>query len=149
MTDYPFTPFGNFDINKMMTDFNKMMTDVKVPGVDMQALLSLQRKNVEALTEANKRAVEGMQAVAKRQAEILAQAMTEAANAAQQVAGAGNPQEMGAKQAELTKQAFEKALADMRELSEMISKANTEAFAVINRRVTESIEELKALLAKP
>ena len=46
------------------------------------------------------------------------------------------------------RQAFEQALANARELAEMVSKSNTEAFAIINKRVTESLQELKALVVK-
>ena len=147
MTDKdPFQYFRDIDFSKF--DLGKLLGDLKVPGIDIEALLTAQRKNIEALAAANKVAVEGMQAVAKRQAEILTQSMTEVTEIAQQLAKTGNPQEMTAKQAELSRQAFEKALANMRELAEMVSKANTEAFAVINKRFTDSIEELKSLLVK-
>ncbi len=54
---------------------------------------------------------------------------------------------MTTKQAELVRKAFEQALANMRELAEMVSKSNTDAFAIINKRVTESLQELKGLVA--
>jgi phasin family protein len=112
-------------------------------------MMDAQRKNIEALNAANQAAVQGMQAVAQRQAEILSQAMSEVSSVAQQLASAGsNPQEMTTKQAELARKAFEQALANMRELAEMVSKSNTEAFAIINKRVTESLQELKSLVAK-
>ena len=101
----------------------------------------------EALTAANQAAVQGMQAVAQRQAEILSQAMNEVSTIAQQLSSAGNPQEMSTKQAEVARKAFEQALANMRELAEMVNKSNTDAFAIINKRVTESLQELKALVA--
>ena len=145
-TNNPFFPFANIDFGSF--DAGKMMSDLKLPGVDMQALLATQRKNIEALTAANQMVVQNMQAVAKRQSEILAQAMAEVSTTAQQIASAGNPQEMSAKQAELTKQAFEKALANMRELAEMINQSNTQAFEVINKRVSESLNELKNLVSK-
>ena len=143
----PFYPFANIDFSNF--DATKMMSDLRLPGVDMVALLAIQRKNIEALTAANQMAVQGMQAVAKRQSEILAQTMAEISTAAQQIASAGNPQEMTAKQAELIKQAFEKAVANMRELAEMINQANTQAFEVINKRVSESLEELRNLASSP
>ena len=146
MADNPFNPFANVDFSKF--DFSKMMGDFKIPGFDMQAAMDAQRKNIEALTAANQAAVQGMQAVAQRQAEILSQAMNEVSAVAQQLASASsNPQEMTAKQAELARKAFEQALANMRELAEMVSKSNTEAFAIINKRVTESLQELKSLVA--
>jgi phasin family protein len=55
---------------------------------------------------------------------------------------------MTAKQTELARKAFEQALANARELAEMVSKSNTEAFAIINKRVTDSLQELKSLVAK-
>ncbi|MDS4022745.1 MAG: phasin family protein [Candidatus Competibacter sp.] len=151
-TPNPFNPFANFDFGKFdlsKFDMTKMLGDVKIPGFDMDAIMAAQRKNIEALTAANQAAVQGMQAVAQRQAEILSQAMNEVSSIAQQLAGsASNPQEMTTKQAELARKAFEQALANMRELAEMVSKSNTEAFAIINKRVTESLQELKGLVAK-
>ncbi len=59
--------FGNFSIPGV--DMSKMFGNFNLPGVDIQSVLTSQRKNMEALTEANKLALEGMQAVFKRQAE--------------------------------------------------------------------------------
>lgn len=152
MANNPFNPFANMDFGKFdlsKFDMTKMLGDVKIPGFDMQAIVDAQRKNIEALTAANQAAVQGIQAVAQRQAEILSQAMSEVSSVAQQLAGsASNPQEMTTKQAELVRKAFEQALANARELAEMVSKSNTEAFAIINKRVTESLQELKSLVAK-
>ena len=131
--------FFDFDISKYLGDF-------KVPGVDVDSLVSSQRKNIEALTQANKVAFEGFQAVAKRQVEIMRETMTEAASVLRNVM-TGIPAD--AKVApEVLKKAFESALANMRELAEMTSKANSEAFDIIQKRVTDSIEELKSLTAK-
>ncbi len=152
MANNPFNPFANMDLGKFdmsKFDITKMLGDVKIPGFDMQAAMDAQRKNIEALTAANQAAVQGMQAVAQRQAEILSQAMSEVSTVAQQLAGsASNPQEMTTKQAELVRKAFEQALSNARELAEMVSKSNTEAFAIINKRVTESLQELKSLVVK-
>lgn len=147
MADNSFNPFANIDLGKF--DVSKMMQDLKVPGIDVNALMEAQRKNIEAVTAANKAAIDGMQSVAKRQAEIMAQSFGEVSNLAQEFsASANNPQEMGTKQAEIIKQAFDKALSNMRELAEMVSKTNTEAFEVMNKRFTESLEELKGLMGK-
>lgn len=147
MANNPFNPFAAMDFSQF--DLSKMLGDMKVPGFDMQAVMDAQRKNIEALTAANQAAVQGMQAVAQRQAEILSQVVSEISSVAQQLANASStPQELTSKQAELARKAFEQALANARELAEMVSKSNTEAFAIINKRVTESLQELKALVAK-
>lgn len=147
----PFFPFANFDLSKMdlgQFDFNKMLQDVNVPGVNMQALVEAQRRNLEALTAANQMTLQGMQAVAKRQAEILAQAMAEVAQAGQELASSGNPQQMSAKQAELVKEAFERAIGNTRELAELVNRTNNEASDVINKRISESLDELRDLLTR-
>jgi phasin family protein len=147
----PFNPFANFDLGKFdlgQFDISKMLGNLQVPGFDVNVLMTTQRKNLEALNAANKKAVESMQAIAKRQAEILAQAMAEVSTSANQITSVASPQEMTAKQAELVKQAFEKALNNMRELAEMVNKANTEAFAILNQRMNESMAELQGVVAK-
>lgn len=134
-------PFLEMDVTKLMADF-------KIPGLDVEALVAAQRRNVEALTQANQLAVEGMQAIARRQSEILRQTMEEASRSMRDLFEQGPPEDKLAKQTELAKVAMEKALANMRELAEMVSKSNREAFDVINRRVTESLDEMKTLMSK-
>lgn len=135
------SPFEAFDFGKL--DLQKIFADFKMPGVDVQALLNAQQKNIAALTQANQHAIEGFGVLARRQLEILQQAIKGAADAAKQVVGAGSPKEAAAKQAELAKAAFEQAVANMREMAEMVSVSNQKAFEVISKRVTEGLEELK------
>jgi phasin family protein len=128
-------------------DFEKMMSDFKMPGVDVEAMHDSQRRNLEALTTLNQRTAEGVQAVAKRQAEIMQTLMGEASNAARELADM-SPEERASKQAELTRLAFERAVANMRELSEMVSKSQNEAIETINSRVSESLKEIQAMIDK-
>lgn len=141
-------PFGEFDFSKMMMDPSKLMGDFKVPGVDVEAVVSSQRRNIEALSQANQLAVEGMQAVARRQTEIFRQMMEEASQAMRDIMTAGSPEDKAGRQTELLKEAFQRAIGNMRELAEMVTKSQTEAFDVINKRVTESLDEVKGLMAK-
>jgi phasin family protein len=141
----PFNPFENVDLGKF--DFTKWLGELKLPGVDVQTLMDNQRKNIEAVVEANKLAVESMKAIAKRQVEMLTESMNTVANASQQMAAkASNPQEMTSKQAELATEAFEKVLANMRELAEMVGKSNSEAFELMNNRFNQSLKELSSLM---
>jgi phasin family protein len=133
-------PFSGFDFSKF--DMQKVFTDFKIPGVDMQELLAAQQKNIAALTQANQHAVEGLQALARRQSEILQQAMKSAADAAKMAVGAGGPKEAAAKQAELAKAAFEHAVSNMREMAEMVGKSSEQAFSVISKRVSEGLDEM-------
>ncbi len=64
--------------NRPETDMMKMLTEFRWPGMpDMERLAAAQRRNFEALSAANKVALEGAQAVARRHMEILQQSMGE------------------------------------------------------------------------
>ena len=130
------------------TDITKMLADFKVPGVDVEAMVAAQKRNIEALTEANQVVIAGAQAVMKRQAEILQASMEQARAIASEIMVPGSPEAKVAKQAEVVQTAFQAALANMKELAEMATKSNTEAANVIGKRVSESLEEIKAAVVK-
>jgi len=127
-------------------DFGKLMEQYKLPGVDFGAMVERQRKDIEALTEANRIAAEGIQALAKKEAEILQKTMQEVMAAMSKASTGGDPMASASKQADLAQQAFGKALANMRELAEVASKSQSDAYAVITKRVQENIQELTALM---
>jgi len=131
----------DFDVSKYLGDF-------KVPGVDVETIVANQRKNIEALTQANKLAFEGLQSVVKRQVEILRQAIDEVAQVAKDFSEPGEIQDKAAKQAAFAKDAFERAVANARELAELIAKSNAEAFELLNKRFTQSLDEARELFQK-
>ena len=132
----------------LQTDISKMLTEFKLPGVDLEPMITAQRKNIEALTEANKLVVAGVQAVMKRQAEILQASMEQARAVAREIMVPGSPEAKVAKQAEVVQTAFQAALANMKELADLVTKSNTEAGNVISKRVSEGIDEIKAAVVK-
>lgn len=135
--------------NRAEADMMKMLADFRLPGLpDMEALASAQKRNFEALSAANKVALEGAQAVARRHMEILQQSMSEMTQAMQSVAGAQDPQARATKQAEMLKSAYEHAVGNMRELADLIQKSNSEALSLLNQRFTEAMDEVKTLVAK-
>jgi phasin family protein len=125
-------------------DMGKIMGDLRAPGVDMESVVAIQRKNMEALTQANQLAIEGAQAVLRYQLEVSRRAMEEFTSLLQGfLSPNGSMEDRVAKQAEVSKQAMEKGLSNARELTELMTKANTEAFNVISKRVAESLEEIR------
>lgn len=135
--------------NRPEADMMKMLADFRLPGMpDVEALASSQRRNFEALSAANKVALEGAQAVARRHMEILQQSMSEMTQAMQSMAGAQDPQAQATKQAEMLKTAYERAVGNMREVADLIQKSNGEALSVLNHRFTEAMDEVKTMMAK-
>ena len=77
-------------------DFTKLMSQFRLPGVDFAALVDRERKNIEALAEANRIAFEGWQALVRRQAEILQETMKKVVtNAGHADSGASRPPSPG------------------------------------------------------
>jgi phasin family protein len=130
-------------------DFTKFFADMKLPALpDMEAFLAANRKNLETLTAANRVALEGAQAVARRHMEMMQSSMAELTEAMQALASTEAPQAKAARQAELLKQAYQHAVAHMKELSDLIQQSNAEALALLNTRFAEAMDEVKALAQK-
>jgi phasin family protein len=126
------------------------MAAMKLPAApDMDKLLGAYRRNVEVLSAANRVALEGAQAVARRHMEIVQQTLSEMGESVKSMTAAENPQARAAQQAELLKHAYERALANTRELSDMIQHANAEALGLLNGRFMEAMDEVKTLAQKP
>ncbi len=134
---------------KAMSDFSRMFAEMKLPMMpDMEALMSAHRRNLETLSAANRVALEGAQTVARRNMEIMQQTMTELTDGMRQMASGESPQARATQQADMLKEAYERAVANMRELAGLIQKSNGEALSLLNQRFTESVDEVKQLMSK-
>jgi phasin family protein len=138
MTD-PFSFKPNMDMTKFFAEF-------RMPAMpDMTELAKAQQKNLEAITAANKVALEGARAFAERHMQIVQQSMAEMQDAMRSMASPADPQQQAAKQAEMAKAAYERATAQMQELADLIQKSSGEALSVLHARFAEAMEEVKKL----
>ncbi len=130
-------------------DFTRLFADLKFPAMpDVNALMTATQRNMDVFTAANRIALEGAQAVARRHTEIMQQSMAEMTEAMRALAGNDTPQQKAARQAELLKQAYEHAVANMKELHDLMQKSHEEAMALLARRFAEAMEEARALSGK-
>ena len=130
------------------TSGEEMFGNVNVPNVDVKALMETQSKNLQALTEANRAAIEGTQSLMKRQAEMVQQAMAEASDAAKTLAGSSSPKEALAEQTKLIESAFAKAMANAAEISDMIKKTQDQTSQMVTSRITETLADLRSSMEK-
>jgi phasin family protein len=138
MTEFK-NPFMDFDVQKIMGDF-------KMPNMDVDGIVAAHKKNFDAIAQANQIAAEGFQAIMKRQSEIAQAAMAEVQSNFQTLASQGAPEEKLAKQADIAKTTLEQAMSNLKELQEMVAKSNAEASGIINKRIMESLEEVKTAI---
>lgn len=132
-----------------MNEFQRMFAELKMPAVpDMEALMSAHRRNLETLSAANRVALEGAQAVARRNMEIMQQTMSELTEGMRQFSSAEPPQARAVRQADMLKGTYERAVTNMQEIGDLIQKSNGEALELLNKRFVESVDEVKTLVAK-
>lgn len=134
MANTPQNPFG--DVTKMLEKF-------KVPGVDMTAIIEARRKDIEAVVASNKAALEAMQAMGRKQAEMLTAAMQEIQATTKDLASSAGDH---AKQAEIVKKAYAKAVADVKDLADMARKSQAESMVSITKRANEHLAEIKTMM---
>jgi phasin family protein len=125
-----------------LDDLGKLLRQYKLPGVDVSAIIESQRKDLEALNEANRQAYEGIQALARRRNEILKEALAEWQSALADAAG----KDALSKQAELAKKGIEQAVANFRELAQMEAETRSKAWKVLQDRFQENLGNLQKLL---
>jgi phasin family protein len=131
------------------TDFRRVMGEWKMPNFDLDAVAQTQRRNIEALTQANQLALEGTQALIRRNMELARQGMEELQSMMSDLTRPnGSMEDRLARQADFSKKAIEKGLANFREMADLMTKANTEAMNVLTKRVTESLEEVRDYTTK-
>ncbi len=129
---------NNFDY-----DVTKIWSDFRFRPLDFEALMAAGRRNVEALTQANQLAIEGVQAVTRRQIEIARQTLDDASALVRDLVQPASNEERIAKHTEYAKQAIEKSLAHSRELTALATKAGSEAADVLCKRAREGLDELR------
>lgn len=137
-----------FDPSSLINEMTSALKKLQMPGLDVDAMVAAQKRNMEAVIGANRAVFEGAQAVVRRQVELLQETMGQASHSVREMGTSGSPPEVVAKQAELAKQTFEKASSTMKELSDIVAKSNSEAAGIINARIGASLTEMQDMLLK-
>jgi phasin family protein len=140
-----FDPKGWTDMsNKMMESmpwlqsFGKNESSKKATNTAFNFAKNM--KNMEGFLDLNKLSLENTQAVLHRQTEILQKHSTELYKLMQDMSSARDPEANRARQADLIRSSLE----DLKELTEMYSKFNLEAFEAISNKMSEQMQQTKA-----
>ena len=128
--------------------FKNMGEQLKIPSFDMSKLMEHHQKNLEAMTRSWQAMAGGATEIANKQRAIFEAAIKDVTEMAQQYKPGGSPQEMMAKQTEFAKKAMEAAIANTRDIAELVQKSSGEAFRIVQDRMKESYDEIKATVEK-
>ena len=137
------------DVKPVLSDIQEnirdMMTSFPVASpASFKTMLEMQRKNIQALTDANQRVIRGWQTLAQRQTEMVSQFIQDNSGLAREGLRDGTAQEKLTRQADIVKSYCDRSLAHSRELGEIVRQCTIEAAEVLNQRVAASLAELGA-----
>lgn len=124
-------------------DFVKLIAQVQFPafpGADK--LVAANLRNMDALSAANRIALECAQTVANRQMEIMHQAMTELSEGLQAISTPRAPQANTPEATDVFKRIYEHAVANTRELSDLIQRCNRKALDPLHKRFIDAVDEI-------
>lgn len=121
----------------LIADYLGFVTQLRLPRIDVNAMLESRRKDIEALAAANTAALAGLQSLGQKQVEIVNARITRVQS---MIARQKDPEESKGQANART------ALSDVRELVDTAYRAQADSIAVISKRVAENVEEWKALL---
>jgi len=133
--------FFDFDMTKLFSDF-------RFRPFDVEALWAAQRRNLEALSQANQLAVEGVQAMTRRQIELTRETFEGLSSLLRDLAQPASPEERIAKNTDYAKQMLENSVNHGREVASIAAKTGADAAEVLQKRATEGLEELRSFASK-
>jgi phasin family protein len=137
------------DTPQNFTDmFKNLGEQLKIPSFDVNKIVEHHQKNIEAMAKSWQAAAAGANEIARKQREIFEEAVTDVTAMVQAYKPGGSPQEIMAKQAEFAKKAMEAAIANTRDIAELVQKSSAEAFRIVQDRMKDSYEEIRSSVEK-
>lgn len=120
------------------------MSMMPMKPVDPEAVMAAHRRNLDAMTRAGQILADGARSFTQRQSEIVQARMNEFGSKAEsymKTQKAGDVDVQGG--VEDAKSAYEQAVADARELMEIVAKAQADALQVVNQCMLANLEAMK------
>ena len=128
--------------------FKNLGEQLKIPSLDMSKIMEHHQKNLEAMTRSWQAMASGATEIANKQRSIFEEAVKDVTAMVQEYKPGGSPQEIMAKQTEFAKKAMEAAIANTRDIAELVQKSSTEAFKIVQDRMKESYDEIRSSVEK-
>ena len=113
-------------------------------GPDVEMIFASHHKNFEAMMQANRVTLDGVQAIWCRQLDFIQHTAEGLTTLAREVAQPSSPlNQKFAKHAEFSKRALEENVTNARGLSELATKAASDAMNIMNQRFHEGLGEMR------
>lgn len=131
----------------------RWMAILRYRGMDAEALLVAQRRNLKALMQASELVAKGLDEAAARQAGLMRQSLghlTQGSLGGTRPApsdpGPASLEDLTRQQLDYSRQTVETALTHFQELSDLLWRCNREACSVINHALLDTLQSFAATL---
>ena len=129
-------PF-DFDVTKIFGDF-------RFHPFDVEAVWAAQRRNIEALSQANQAAIAGVQALARHQIELTRETFEGFSALLRDLGQPASTEDRIAKNTEYVKQVMENGVKHGGEIATIAAKAGSDAAEILHKRTNEGLDEFRA-----
>ncbi|MEO1091287.1 MAG: phasin family protein [Pseudomonadota bacterium] len=115
-----------------------------LPKIDAETVMATQRRSVDAMTSAGQILADGVQTFGQRQAEIMQARMNELGAQFEDVVKAKDQADLDVSgQIDDMRDAYTQAVADVRELVDIVFQAQVDALEVMNHCFIANFEDMK------
>jgi phasin family protein len=128
--------------------FKNLGEQLKLPQVDVAKIMEHHQKNLDAMTKSWQAMASGASEIAQKQRAVFEEAVKDVTEMVKEYKPGGSAQEIMAKQSEFAKKAMEAAIANTRDIAQLVQKSSTEAFKIVQDRMKESYEEIRKSVEK-
>ena len=139
----PFNPWQEQQ-ERMMAAAQDAVKNMKMPNLDPMKVMESQQKNLEALNEANKTAVEVMKSITQLQGQYLRQTF-EDMNSFVRSSMVMKPDEASLKyQSQKIQESMEKAVEHGKNVASIVTQSSQNVQEKVKKRAEETLNEMKA-----
>lgn len=131
-------------MNKMSEMFQKFS---KMPGMDKDAVMASHKKNLEALTEANKMAVEVMKSISQLQTQYIKQTFEDMSAIMQNITSASSSQATLAQHSQNVKDQLSRIMDHGTNISNTMKNGQREILDIMHNRFSEGMNEANDMFA--
>jgi phasin family protein len=117
---------------------------IATPKIDFDAMIALQKANIETVVAAQRIIFDLAQTIAKRNVELVKEFMSKAEGT---LKGGFDAKKQPAAYVEEAKSVMEKAMADAKETMDLGLKAQNEVVDLLVKRATANFDQVKSLAA--
>ncbi len=119
-----------------------------MPKLDHETMMQSHRKNLDALTEANKMAVEVMKSIAQLQSQYVKQTFEDFSSIMKDTVGKAASKDSFEKHGEHVKDQIQKVMTHGTTITNTLAKSQKEIMDIMHSRFSEGVQELRDMHEK-